>query len=204
MAYSKLQTERKNKGLCICGAKSASGKVLCKSCAIKHSQKSMKLRAYRKENKLCYYCGTKIVDSFAYCSDCRKKVAKSVKSLVKKRQAKGLCHCGDKATIGKICEKCWFKHASLLNTGSRKNWEAIKNKLEAQQYRCVYTQELLVPGKNASLDHIIPKIKGGSNNIENLQWTTNFINTKMKCHFTHNEFISLIKNIIKNTQSLSL
>jgi len=200
MTYSKAQSLRKANNLCIDCGLPVKKRVRCQTCSIKAIKATAVIRKHRKKNNLCYTCGGEPAKNRTRCRDCAAKGVQSVQRMHIQRQKKGLCRCGEQATIGLVCKTCWFKITSNNNTGTRANWEAIKKILEDQQYRCVYTNEKLIPGKNASLDHIIPKIKGGTNDVDNLQWTTLFVNTRMKYHFTHSEFMLFIENILKNNK----
>ena len=113
----------------------------------------------------------------------------------------GLCSCGKKIFAGKTCEKCWFKVKAKDHTGSRKNWKDLKKILENQNYKCLYTGKELIAGGNATVDHIIPKCKGGSNSIANLQWIDKHVNIHMKFNMSHNEFIDYLKHIINYASS---
>lgn len=73
-------------------------------------------------------------------------------------------------------------------------WMSLKEKLEAQNFKCAYTGEAIVPGINASIDHIVPASRGGSDGPENLQWVSKVINL-MKTSMTHDEFIAMCKRI---------
>lgn len=56
-------------------------------------------------------------------------------------------------------------------------WELFWKKLEDQNFKCFYTGISIVPEENASLDHIIPKAKGGTNDFDNLVWCDRKINS---------------------------
>jgi len=106
----------------------------------------------------------------------------------------------------KICLRCndniYNNHAKycLLHWISSLGYNVELSKklldlLEDQKYRCKISGELLIPGKNASIDHIVPKSKNGLNDINNLQWVTIDINCA-KREMSNEEFINLCKRII--------
>jgi 5-methylcytosine-specific restriction endonuclease McrA len=68
-----------------------------------------------------------------------------------------------------------------------------------QEGKCRYTNVKLVLGEigdlGASLDHKIPVTKGGSNQKDNLQWVSYFVNSA-KGNKTHDEFIEFCKQIV--------
>ena len=204
MGYSKLQLQRKHDGLCILCGKSAAAKILfCEICRPVHNERFKKIAQYRKEHNLCHDCGKEIDrPGFTKCSRCAERQHKSVTKMVNLRYENGLCRCGKPATIGKVCDVCWFKRGAVFNTGSKRNWQDIKQLLEKQGYRCAYSGRHLVPGINASLDHIVPVAKGGTNNITNLQWVDKHINIRMKFGMSHQEFMSLIHQIVSYTSRL--
>jgi hypothetical protein len=59
--------------------------------------------------------------------------------------------------------------------------EAVAAKLEQQEFKCAFTGVPLVPGKNASLDHVYPKLKYPviAAELTNLVWVDATFN-KMK------------------------
>lgn len=137
--------------------------------------------------------------TYVRCSGCRAKDVKVRREKVRQLREKGLCICGKPIVVRDkdgCCEDCWFKSIAKNRTGSPKNWLLIKGLLQRQNYRCAYTDKELVIGRNASLDHIIPKSKGGDSFVENLQWVDLQINV-MKNNLSHREFITIIKLIIQ-------
>ena len=80
--------------------------------------------------------------------------------------------------------------------GSVRMRELLK-KLEQQGNRCALSGEL-IDHKNSEIDHIIPVSRGGSSEIENLQWVTRKIN-RMKQTMTNEEFVDACKAVIEHT-----
>jgi 5-methylcytosine-specific restriction endonuclease McrA len=54
-----------------------------------------------------------------------------------------------------------------------------------------------VIGINASVDHRTPKSKGGSNELDNLQWVDIRIN-KMKGDMTHEKFVVFLQSFVES------
>ncbi len=62
---------------------------------------------------------------------------------------------------------------------------------------CDYTGETMERGRNAALDHIIPKNRGGTNNLDNLHFVLVNVNN-LKARMMENEFIDLCKKIVRH------
>lgn len=63
--------------------------------------------------------------------------------------------------------------------------EAVATKLEAQEFKCALTGVPIVPGKNASLDHVLPRTKYPelAAELTNLVWVDHSVNV-MKQNIT--------------------
>lgn len=95
----------------------------------------------------------------------------------------------------RYCMRCW------VSIPVKKKWRMPNNeetellisklieKLYLSDFSCFYTGIKLIPGLNASIDHRIPKNKGGENTIENLEWVHVGINN-MKADRTEKQFIA--------------
>ncbi|MFL5806626.1 MAG: HNH endonuclease [Roseiflexaceae bacterium] len=72
----------------------------------------------------------------------------------------------------------------------------LLDKLEAQNYRCALTGDLLIPSLNASIDHIIPRAKGGSLDApDNLWWVTTDVNFA-KRQMVPDEFVEFCRKVV--------
>ena len=114
----------------------------------------------------------------------------------------GLCErCGNTKSKShvKCCNKCYLKGTASKTLKDRTRWREIGLKLIEQNCRCVYSGRLLVLGVNTSLDHIVPRCKGGTHDANNLQWIDYAINI-MKSGLTEDEFLGFIRDIAKHNQ----
>ena len=112
------------------------------------------------------------------------------------RREKGLCLlCWRLATCGALCIDCWFGRVVSTATGTRADLPALRALFDAQGGLCAYTGKVLVPGTNASLDHKIPRSRGGPDTVENLQWVDYRINL-MKNALLHDEFLVACRQVL--------
>ena len=110
------------------------------------------------------------------------------KAKAARYRAKGWCH---NCTTPRLpdsnhyCEKHWFGNiATQIKKRSGLDFKALElgpkllALLKSQDYRCAYTGEELVPGVNASLDHIVP-ISYAANmaaDLNNMEWVSLQVN----------------------------
>lgn len=91
----------------------------------------------------------------------------------------------------------WFKNVGVPHGLGNKTGIALLAALwEEQAGRCAVTGDTLVPGYNASLDHIIPKSKGGTNERGNLRWVLLSIN-RMKWDMSHEDFLLMCRRVVR-------
>lgn len=116
----------------------------------------------------------------------------------------GICvSCVDLATCGRYCFKHWllsvgYKYGLTVRNGGV---EALKTMWDAQGGICALTGEKLVPTHNASLDHILPRCRGGSaDDVSNLQWVTKAVNF-FKSARTNAEIIRMSEKIARHAAS---
>lgn len=123
--------------------------------------------------------------------------SKSVKkALYNKRKDSHECvRCGSSELVNNVfCKSCWFE-SQAANFGGMKQFSSLLELWESQNGRCFYSDEVLIPGFNASLDHQVPKSRGGSDEISNLKWVHIQINL-MKSDMTHEEFLIKCQKIV--------
>lgn len=148
----------------------------------------------------CIRCkGEREDQRYRACADCRLAMRTSSYNTNRAKRSAGLCRCGAIPTVGVVCETCWFKETTRGVTGSTENWTLLKGLLEAQGFRCAYSGKLLTLGQDCTVDHKTPRARGGSNEINNLQWVSRRVNS-MKTDFTHEEFIRACAAITKRWQ----
>ena len=73
----------------------------------------------------------------------------------------------------------------------------LLDKLEKQNYMCVYTARVLVAGKNLSLDHILPKsvYPEGLRDLDNLVWVDKAVNIA-KNNLLPSNFLELCEDVV--------
>jgi hypothetical protein len=134
------------------------------------------------------------------CPKCREKYREYQHEKKKENLLSGICTwCGkNKILKGRICcETCILKASSLKYFRTASRWQELLNLFNNQKGVCPYTEIKLIIGRNASIDHIIPKSRGGQyGDIKNMQWVDDSVNF-MKNNLLHNEFIYACSVIAK-------
>lgn len=145
-------------------------------------------------------------DGFScHCKICRTASSRDFskknysKRIVKKESGKICKYCSNpRISHQKVCEKCWYKNKAGTYLADRSKANDLIQLAQSQNYRCIYTNHLLIPGTNMSLDHKISKSKGGCDNISNYQWILTDVNY-MKRDLNEQRFLELCKIICDNT-----
>ena len=153
--------------------------------------------AYRRHRRaayamhgLCWRCrgAAVVVPGRQQCAEC----LEAFNVLQRRRyleQSADLCRrvsCHLPAVVNRECAEHWFIRMAR-KCGYRGGWTDLANLLVSQGFRCAYSGEVLVPGATASLDHRIPRSRGGSSELENLCWCTDTMNRR-KWRMTASEF----------------
>lgn len=106
--------------------------------------------------------------------------------------------CKEAACAGAFCLHHWFKNIGSAYKLNKKNGgiELLKQVWDEQQGRCAVTGLALIPGHNASLDHIVPVSKGGVTSRGNLRWVLFEIN-RAKADMSHDQFVELCAAVVR-------
>ena len=162
-------------------------------------------RDERRANGLCVVCGDQ-TEGTAQCRPCTDRRRQSRHDSRRKRKEAGVCDdCGEtRLPDHKLCRDCYLKVIAGLNTGSRANWEHILQLFYDQNQRCAMSGRKLILGKNAQLDHILPRSRFPElkHDLENLQWLHEDVNLA-KRNMTPDEFVNLCEEVSKHRWQLS-
>jgi hypothetical protein len=117
--------------------------------------------------------------------------------LYNERAQRGQCvYCQERAAVGMFCFTHWFKNVGVPHgLGNKKGIVLLKQLWDEQNGRCAVTGTELLPGFNASLDHIVPKSRGGTSEKSNLRWVLLRIN-QIKWDMTHDEFVEVCRAVV--------
>jgi len=185
-----LYTDRLARGLCRECVKPHNEKgTMCVVCAKKNRIRTRTINADRLARGLCKACGKPHNEKGQCCAGCAKKNRDRINTKRADRAVKNLClQCGDiKEGPSTLCDKHILIFAAKNNLGHSNKWRELETLFQKQNGICPYSEEVLILGDNASVDHIIPKSKGGLDVIENLQWVTWDVN-RAKGDMLHDDF----------------
>lgn len=169
--------------------------IYCEAC--KDKQKS-KL-ALRKASGICVVCGSEPSTNGQKCKDCYDTGLKNVHLKKSNRLSLGLCaYCDSKRVSTQLCKQHYLQFTSKFHLGTSKRYQELDDLFNKQNGTCPYTGRKLTIGLDCSVDHIIPKSRGGSKEIDNLQWVYAPINF-MKQNMLNSEFLALVAEIYNHT-----
>lgn len=190
-----------------CGEKPMDDNKHCAKCAAQVRDKDRHVRSSRLAKGLCAQCGQNSpVDGLKTCDQCLTKFKCRSKERIGRLTNEGLCiRCGRFPSLSglnrnngshNMCQTCYLKHVSQTNLGTSKHAAALLAKLVAQNYKCPYTNDDLVLGGNAWVDHIMPRSRFPelAHDIDNVEWVTETVN-RMKQDQTFTEFLATVQRI---------
>ncbi len=160
------------------------------------------LFAKRVSLGLCPQCGERAEEGRKHCASCIATRHAHNRAYRQRRLSvghqKGVCtRCG-RPRIGRTvwCDKHYYQHRADAALGTTAYADAIRLKLEQQQFRCYYTGQEIFPGVNDSLDHrlSVSKHPESRHDIDNVVWCLREINL-MKNGMDEGEFIRMCQLI---------
>jgi len=206
----------KEKGLCYsCRNPSVKEKIYCENCLEKQKKKYFEDKKISIENGFCPVCNeNKPKEGFSLCDKCNEKGREwSNKRRIKKKESWQCGRCMLPAMLNSnvnLCEDCYFlrnsRNALRLSKwecGSGPQVKVLAEQLKQLWYQtngiCDLSGEKLTLGVDSSVDHIVPRTKGGSANIENLRWVHKNVN-QMKHDLIDEELMKWIDKIQKHSK----
>ena len=185
--YETRKLERKCKN---CDGNCEKGSY-CESCR----NKKHKRYSNRKKQGLCVVCGKDKAGKTQKCERCHQQYLENTQTKRDERLSGGKCRFCDEPRVGStLCLKHYLQFTAKTHLHTSKRYKELEDLFREQKGKCPYTGKLLTLGVDTSLDHIIPKSRGGSEEISNLQWVYYQVNF-MKQDMLNQEFISLVQLI---------
>ena len=162
---------------------------------VKNIERVRKWQQEQKSKGLCIECSN--TASGLRCDACNKRRAENRKKNYQEWKEKGLCcQCGKQSIIGKtVCENHYLKQVSYDRLGTAKYWKDLKELIIKQDFKCALTGDKISLEKGIELDHIIPKNRGGKDELSNVQWVTKQANC-FKSDRTESELFELCNKIV--------
>lgn len=194
--------KRRAAGLCgRCGELSPNHHT-CEACKQKARELAAAYRQRKRDEGICIKCGTNPVEPpHVKCNKCLAYQKKLWHHKIAEGASINKCaRCrSDRIEGHRYCEVCYLKHIAAKRLGAAARWQEIQSLFQQQDGKCSYSGLSIRLGVDADLDHRVPVSKGGTNEIENLQWVHDMANT-MKWHYTEDEFLNMVRLIAARSQ----
>lgn len=135
-------------------------------------------RGYRRKSEeerntkgLCRDCPNP-VNNEMFCAQCKlRRKNNKLKQKAHRKENKLCTICGEPNTRkGTLCVKHYLKDISKSHLGHGNRYKELLDLMERQEWKCALTGIPIKFEDELHLDHIIPKSKGGTNDISNLRW----------------------------------
>lgn len=134
----------------------------------------------------------------------REVVSINNKERILKKIENGFCKsCPTKVFVkSKYCETHFFQGKARDILKDKTRWKEVRDLFYSQNQMCYMSGRLLIPGVNASIDHIHPKSKHPElkNDINNLRWCDFDVN-KAKQALSNEKFIKVCEDVVSYNKS---
>jgi hypothetical protein len=183
--------------------------LYCKICGREKNRKqyyrdyvrtTQKLRRGRQSRGLCPICEEPKSATTIYCDRHDRSARQHLSDKKMGRVERGVCiKCGKRPPVNSViprCMICYMKDASYKAVMTNRFWPILLLKYQQQDGRCVYTNDIIVLGQNAHLDHIFSRARCPEKLDDpfNFQWLTRTANM-MKQEQSHDEFLASVTAI---------
>lgn len=179
----------------------AAGRKLCAACL----RIAAKYRAQHAVAGLCNRaCSRPRLNGYKCCAECLNKKRVENRAMYHDRLQRGQCpKCHQAAAAGSYCFDHWVQNiGNAHGLGNKNGIKLLRDIWEEQKGVCAVTGTALVPGGNASIDHNIPKSRGGTNDRSNLRWVLLRVN-QLKWDMTHEELLDMCRLIVATASKTS-
>jgi 5-methylcytosine-specific restriction endonuclease McrA len=170
--------------------------IRCRDCSLPKPRKDFYSMTSGRPRMPCKEC--RRTTRKPLTSEQREQYRTYIKSWKGARLANGWCiRCKQKAVTNILCLYHWFQGIGNPYGLQTKNGGTalLQSIWDEQCGLCAVTGEPLIPGVNASLDHIVPRSKGGLSVRGNLRWVLLEVNTA-KHDMSDEEFVALCRKVV--------
>jgi 5-methylcytosine-specific restriction endonuclease McrA len=174
--------------------------------SIKRHNKERKSKAIRGLCIKTKSCTNPVSQTSMYCEEHRsQKITLRKTGHIKNKQRKhklGQCllpSCSISAlSHSSWCLEHWLKKAYIHKQYRFcVTYSELRKLWDSQEGKCAITGESIIPGVNATLDHIVPLSRKGQKTINNLRFISKELN-KLKDDMTESEFKSTLTKYLNN------
>jgi hypothetical protein len=148
----------------------------------------------------CVHCRTEdAVAATGACATCTAGRSGYHGRLRRDRIERGVCYaCNERPPFAAhVCRECWFKRIASDTLGDSTAGPMLDALWDEQQGRCAMTGVPLEPGdRRVSLDHVVPRARGGGNERGNLRWVTYAVN-RAKSSLLDDEFVEMCRRVVE-------
>lgn len=162
-------------------------------------QRESMLRKMRESNRMRYHSTDPEVKA-KFLADRRVERLKLRRRALRNKKCQFTMRCKEPQFGESVfCFKHWAKKMvvyPLRESGCNITDSEIQNLWNLQNGRCAISGVKLTPGKNVSLDHIVPFSRGGKHSLKNLRFVHRRVND-FKGNLLDSEFKSLLRTCTK-------
>jgi hypothetical protein len=195
--YREARLQLVASGVCSagCGRPRDGKRLTCSGCTALARSAARRLYRQRRSQGLCGLCGGTVeAGRGATCAGC------SDKQRAQRRRATEDGRCLKCFTRPKLpdhqqCESCWFKRQAHKHLGSTTRSSDLRSIWLRQKGLCALSGERLVPGLNASVDHVVPRSLGGTDEASNLRWVETTVN-QARSNMSDEAFVAMCRRVV--------